>query len=67
MPEDIVEKLFQASKEILGDEDVKQSFAALGMEVDPSESVAEFNEFVRNVAAETQELGAAVKADQAAK
>lgn len=67
MPEDVVEKLFQVSKEILADEDVKQSFAALGMEVDPSESVAEFNEFVRKVAAETEALGAAVKADQATK
>lgn len=64
MPEDVTEKLFQASKEILSDEHVRKTFADLGMDVDPSESVAEFNEFVRQVAADTTALGAAVQADQ---
>lgn len=64
IPDDITEKLFKASKEILADSQVKKTFADLGMEVDPSESVAEFNDFVRKVAADTAELGAAVQADQ---
>ena len=67
MPADITEQLFQASKEILADEDVKQAFSELGMEVDPSESVEEFNACVRHEAAETADLGKAVLADQAAK
>lgn len=63
IPADITEKLFSASKDILADQQVKKIFADLGMDVDPSESVAEFNDFVRSVAAATVELGAAVQAD----
>ncbi|WP_353152960.1 tripartite tricarboxylate transporter substrate binding protein [Pollutimonas bauzanensis] len=63
IPVDITDKLFNASKEILAEEHVKKTFADLGMDVDPSASVAEFNDFVRGVAATTVELGAAVQAD----
>lgn len=60
----IVEQLFEVSTAVLKDPEVIQKLNDLGMESQPSESVASFNAFVQTVGKDTEQLATAAKADE---
>jgi len=64
MDPQVTQRLYEVSTAVLTDPEVRAKLNSLGMEAQPSASVAQFNQFVRTVAKETEGLAARAKADQ---